>query len=226
MQRQFSNVVKLFIMIRLLLVDDRELVDRELLEMLERSDIKVVGMANNKKAAIEQVKTLQPNVVLINILMPITDATEAIRTICQQFSDLKVLIVSNFDEDDYITQVIKAGARGCLLKDTSAKDLARAIAIVDRGYSHMGPGLMEKMLEQLNKNTSKQIISPEFAKLSPRQIEVLNLIGTGCSDLEIAQQLYITEETVKNHIIHILKRANLKNREQIVIYANSYRFNK
>lgn len=211
-------------MIRLLLVDDQELVCQGLQVMLNlESDIKVVGVANNGKVAIEQVKTLLPDVVLMDILMPVMDGREATRIICQQFPDIKVLIVSTFDEEDYIAHTIKAGAKGYLLKDIPAKELAQAIRLVYRGYSHMGPGLMKKMLERLNENTSQETESPEFAGLTSREIEVLNLIGIGCTNREIAQQLYIAEGTVKSHVTHILKRVNLKNRAQIAIYANSYK---
>ena len=208
-------------MIRLLLVDDRELVRQGLQVMLNlESDLEVVGLANNGQVAIERVEALQPDVVLMDIRMPIMDGREATRIICQRFPESKVLVVSTFDEDDYITHAIKAGAKGYLLKDMPIEELAQAIRLVYRGYSQMGPGLMEKMLEgmTIDDEAEKQ---PEFAKLTPREVEVLNLIGTGCTNREIAQQLYIAEGTVKSHVTHILNRLNLSNRSQIAIYANS-----
>ena len=207
-------------MIHLLLVDDQELVCQGLRAMLNlEPDIEVVGMANNGQVAIQQVEALQPDVVLMDIRMPIMDGREATRIICQRFPDTKVLVVSTFDEDEYITHSIKAGAKGYLLKDMPVEELAQAIRLVYRGYSQMGPGLMEKMLEGMFKqDETKQL---ELAELTPREVEVLNLIGTGCSNREIAQQLYIAEGTVKSHVTHILNRLNLKNRLQIAIYANS-----
>ena len=209
-------------MIQLLLVDDQELVCQGLRAMLNlESNIEVVGVANNGQVAIQQVEALQPDVVLMDIRMPIMDGREATRIICQRFPETKVLVVSTFDEDDYITHAIKAGAKGYLLKDMPVEELAQAIRLVDRGYTQMGPGLMEKMLEGMVDKKSEAEEQPEFAELTPREVEVLNLIGTGCTNREIAQQLYIAEGTVKSHVTHILNRLNLRNRSQIAIYANS-----
>ena len=213
-------------MIRLLLVDDQELVCQGLRAMLNlESDLEVVGVANNGQAAIEQVETLQPDVVLMDIRMPIMDGREATRIICQKFPNTKVLVVSTFDEDDYIAHAIKAGAKGYLLKDMPVEELAQAIRLVYRGYSQMGPGLMEKMLDGILDScaTEAEPDKPELAELTPREVEVLNLIGTGCTNREIAKQLYITEGTVKTHVTHILNRLNLRNRSQIAIYANCAR---
>lgn len=210
-------------MIRLLLVDDQELVCQGLRAMLNlESDLEVIGVANNGQVAIQRVEALQPDVVLMDIRMPIMDGREATRIICQRFPNTKVLVVSTFDEDDYITHAIKAGARGYLLKDMPVEELAQAIRLVYRGYTQMGPGLMEKMLDgMVNTENEAETEQPEFAELTPREVEVLNLIGTGCTNREIAQQLYIAEGTVKSHVTHILNRLNLKNRSQIAIYANS-----
>jgi len=208
-------------MIRLLLVDDQELVCQGLRAMLNlESDIEVVGLANNGQVAIQQVEALQPDVVLMDIRMPIMDGREATRIICQKFPDTKVLVVSTFDEDEYITHSIRAGARGYLLKDMPVEELAQAIKLVYRGYSQMGPGLMERMLEGMveKQDETEQL---ELVELTPREVEVLSLIGTGCTNREIAKQLYIAEGTVKSHVTHILNRLNLRNRSQIAIYANS-----
>lgn len=210
-------------MIRLLLVDDQELVCQGLQAMLNlEPDIEVVGSANNGQIAIQQVEALQPDVVLMDIRMPIMDGREATRIIGQKFADTKVLVVSTFDEDDYIAHAIKAGAKGYLLKDMPVEELAQAIRLVYRGYSQMGPGLMEKMLDGILDSSATEAESnrPELAELTPREVEVLNLVGTGCTNREIAKELYITEGTVKTHVTHILNRLNLRNRSQIAIYAN------
>lgn len=209
-------------MIHLLLVDDQELVCQGLRAMLNlESDIEVVGVADNGQVAIQQVEALQPDVVLMDIRMPIMDGREATRIICQRFPETKVLVVSTFDEDDYITHAIKAGAKGYLLKDMPVEELAQAIRLVYRGYTQMGPGLMEKMLDGMTIDKSEAEQQPEFAELTPREVEVLNLIGTGCTNREIAKELYIAEGTVKSHVNHILNRLNLRNRSQVAIYANS-----
>jgi DNA-binding NarL/FixJ family response regulator len=211
------------IMIRLLLVDDQELVCQGLQAMLNlESDIQVVGVANNGQVAIQQVEALEPDVILMDIRMPVMDGREATRIISQRFPEIKVLVVSTFDEDDYIAHSIKAGAKGYLLKDMPVEELAQAIRLVARGYSQMGPGLMEKMFDGIVSDRSQtKSESPELLELTAREIDVLNLIGTGCTNREIAQQLYIAEGTVKSHVTHILNRLNLRNRAQIAIYANS-----
>ncbi|WP_019507671.1 response regulator transcription factor [Pleurocapsa sp. PCC 7319] len=213
-------------MIRLLLVDDQELVCQGLQAMLNlESDLEVVGIANNGQTAIQKVETLKPEVVLMDIRMPIMDGREATRIICQKFPETKVLVVSTFDEDDYIAQSIKAGAKGYLLKDMPVEELAQAVRLVYRGYTQMGPGLMEKMLDGIldSSATETESAKPELTELTPREVEVLNLIGTGCTNREIAHELYIAEGTVKTHVTHILNRLNLRNRAQIAIYANSGR---
>jgi DNA-binding NarL/FixJ family response regulator len=215
--------MEFFIMTRLLLVDDQELVCQGLRAMLNlEPDIQVVGVANNGQVAIQQVEALQPDVILMDIRMPVMDGREATRIICQRFPDIKVLVVSTFDEDDYIAHSIKAGAKGYLLKDMPVEELAQAIRLVDRGYSQMGPGLMEKMFDSMvNNQNDIETERPELVELTAREIDVLNLIGSGCTNREIAQQLYIAEGTVKSHVTHILNRLNLRNRSQIAIYANS-----
>jgi DNA-binding NarL/FixJ family response regulator len=210
-------------MTRLLLVDDQELVCQGLRAMLNlEPDIQVVGVANNGQVAIQQVEALQPDVILMDIRMPVMDGREATRIICQRFPDIKILVVSTFDEDDYIAHSIKAGAKGYLLKDMPVEELAQAIRLVDRGYSQMGPGLMEKMFDSMvSHQNDVETEQPELVELTAREMDVLNLIGNGCTNREIAQQLYIAEGTVKSHVTHILNRLNLRNRSQIAIYANS-----
>ena len=209
-------------MIHLLLVDDQELVCQGLQAMLNLElDIEVVGVANNGQVAIQQVEALQPDVVLMDIRMPIMDGREATRIICQRFPNTKVLVVSTFDEDEYITHSIKAGAKGYLLKDMPVEELAQAIRLVYRGYSQMGPGLMEKMLSGMEIAKDDLETEAALSGLTPREIDVLNLIGKGCTNREIANKLYIAEGTVKSHVTHILHNLNLKNRSQIAIYANS-----
>ena len=211
-------------MIRLLLVDDQELVCQGLQAMLNlESDLEVLGIANNGQTAIEQVAILKPDVVLMDIRMPIMDGREATRIIAQRFPHTKVLVVSTFDEDDYIAHAIKAGAKGYLLTDMPVEELAQAIRLVHRGYTQMGPGLMEKMLDGIlnPRTTETEPDELELAELTPREVEVLKLIGTGRTNREIAKQLYIAEGTVKTHVTNIFNRLNLRNRTQIAIYANS-----
>ena len=215
-------------MIRLLLVDDQELVCQGLKAMLSlESDLEIVGIANNGQDAIEQVEILKPDIVLMDIRMPVIDGREATKIICQRFPDSKVLVLSTFDENKYIAQSIQAGARGYLLKNMPSEELVQAIRSVYRGYSQMGPGLMEKMVNGiLDSDTVKAgSIEIKLAQLTHRELDVLNLICQGSTNREIARQLYITEGTVKTHLTHIFNRLNLRNRSQLAIYAISAKQN-
>jgi DNA-binding NarL/FixJ family response regulator len=133
--------------IRLLLVDDQLIIRQGLRSLLEaKPDLEVIGEAENGQQAIAQVETLQPDVVLMDVRMPIVDGVAATRVICQQFSQTKVLVLTTFDDDEYVSQAMRLGARGYLLKDTHSDDLAAAIRAVHKGYTQMGPGLLQKAI--------------------------------------------------------------------------------
>lgn len=213
-------------MINLLLVDDHNLICQGLKAMLAlEPDLQVVGTADNGKTAIEQVAALQPDVVIMEVRMPVMDGTEATRIITQQFPNIKVLILSTFDDAQCIAQTIRAGAKGYLLKDMPSEDLAMAIRLVHRGYSQIAPGLLEKVIASIADsdavNPPTQQVRKELTQVTPRERDVLHLISFGSTNREIAEKLYITEGTVKTHVTHLLNRLNLRNRSQIAIYANS-----
>lgn len=210
-------------MIRLLLVDDQSLICQGLQAVLDQEpDLQVVGSAENGEAAIEQVAALNPDVVLMDIRMPIMTGIEATRLIVEQFPDTKVLVLSTFDDDRDIAQAMRAGARGYLLKDMPAPELIEAIRFVHRGYSPMAPGLMEKLLTNVpNNNLEQQNIAETVKQLPSREREVLCLIGQGCTNREIADRLHLAEGTVKTYVTHLLNRLTLRNRSQLAIYANS-----
>jgi RNA polymerase sigma factor (sigma-70 family) len=216
-------------MIRLLLVDDQSLICQGLKAMLSlETDLEVIGTADNGEMAIEQVGILSPDVVLMDLRMPVMDGREATRLISQQFPNVKVLVLSTFDDDRYIADSIRAGAKGYLLKDMPSEELAQAIRAVYRGYTQMGPGLLEKLMvtttpepDSLSEPDSSQALPESFAQLTPREREVLQLVALGLTNRDIAQQLYISEGTVKTHVTHLLTRLNLRNRAQLAIYAHS-----
>ena len=220
-------------MIRLLLVDDQQLICQGLKAMLSlESDLEVIGIAHNGKAALEQVEALQPDVVLMDLKMPVMDGREATRLICQSFPNTSVLVLTTFDDDGYIVDAMRAGAKGYLLKDMPSEELAQAIRLVRSGYTQLAPGLMDKLMTGFcaapatpaptnpapTVQPSKQAA---LAQLTPREQEVLRLIGTGLTNRDIAQQLFISEGTVKTHVTHLLNRLNLRNRSQLAIYANA-----
>jgi DNA-binding NarL/FixJ family response regulator len=183
----------------------------------------VVGTAENGQVAIEQTTVLQPDVVLMDIRMPVMTGIEATRLINEQFPTIKVLVLSTFDDDRDIAQSMRAGAKGYLLKDMPAPELAEAIRLVHRGYSQMAPGLMERLMTNVSdlSQADDQSASAELAQIPPRERDVLRLIGQGCSNREIATELHLAEGTVKTYVTHLLNRLSLKNRSQLAIYANS-----
>ena len=208
-------------MIKVLLVDDQSIIREGLASLLStKSDIEVIGEAENGKVAIERSLALQPDVVLMDVRMPVMDGVAAIRILSEQAPQIKVLVLTTFDDDDYVTQAMSYGAKGYLLKDTPSAELAQAIRAVNRGYTQLGPGLFEKMAIANPHSTVKS--PPELATLTPREKEVLQLIAAGYSNREIAEQLYIAERTVKNHVNSILRRLDLRDRTQAAIFATNY----
>lgn len=209
--------------IRLLIVDDQSLIRLGLKAMLEQEPgLQVVGDAENGKVALELVAALQPDVVLMDIRMPEMDGRTATKLIVQNFPNVKVLVLSTFDDDAYITGAIRAGAKGYLLKDMPLNELADAIRFGHYGYTQFGPGLFDKLLATESTSASSQEASPpKLSELTAREQEVLRFLAVGATNREIAQQLYITEGTVKTHVTSLLNRLNLKNRSQLAIYANS-----
>jgi DNA-binding NarL/FixJ family response regulator len=212
-------------MIQLLLVDDQALICQGLQAILSLEiDLEVIGTANNGQTAIEQVAALHPDIVLMDIRMPLMDGREATRLITQRFPEVKVLVLSTFDDDSYIRDAIRAGAKGYLLKDMPSEDLAHAIRLVYRGYSQMGPGLLERLTVSeiiVNESSASETFQPELTQLTPREREVLEKLSLGMTNRDIAQELYISEGTVKTHVTHLLNRLNLKNRSQLAIHANA-----
>lgn len=211
--------------IRLLLVDDQMIIRQGLRSLLEaKPDLEVVGEAENGQQAIAQVEALQPDVVLMDVRMPVMDGVAATRYICQQFNQIKVLVLTTFDDDDYVSQAMRFGARGYLLKDTHSDDLAAAIRAVYKGYTQLGPGLMEKAIAPPVSASPSQPteLPPELAGLTTREREVLCLIVAGASNREIAQSLYISERTVKNHITRILSQLNLRDRTQAAVFVSAF----
>jgi DNA-binding NarL/FixJ family response regulator len=194
-------------MIRLLLVDDQSLICQGLAAVLnQEEDLEVVGSAENGQAAIAQVKALQPDVVLMDIRMPVMTGIEATRLLAEQFPNVKILVLSTFDDDRDI-----------------APELVEAIRLVHRGYCQMAPGLMEKLVTNVSDpDDNIPQTEPEALKqLPPRERDVLRLIGQGCTNREIATQLNLAEGTVKTYVTHILNRLALSNRSQLAIFANS-----
>jgi DNA-binding NarL/FixJ family response regulator len=208
-------------MIRLVLVDDQNLIRQGLKALLElEPDLQVVGEAENGQVVMHLLQKLQPDVILMDVRMPIMDGVAATREITQQFPQIKVLVLTTFDNDEYVAAALRNGAMGYLLKDTPSEELAAAIRAVHKGYTQLGPGLVEKIMAKFPEPSA--ITPTHWTELTPREREVLRLIATGESNREIAQTLHISEGTVKNHVTSILNRLSLRDRTQAAIFANSF----
>jgi DNA-binding NarL/FixJ family response regulator len=217
-------------MIQVLLVEDQEIVRRGLKTLLEiKPDFQVVAEASNGQQAIDLVKILHtksqpPDIILMDIRMPLMDGVTATQQLCQLFPASKILVLTTFDDAKYVAEAIRFGAKGYLLKDTPSEELAEAIRCIHRGYTQFGPGILEKIAATTpsNEQNQPQQPPPGFAQLTPRERQVLKMIATGSSNQEIAQAFFLSQGTVRNHISHILTRLNLRDRTQAAIIANAY----
>jgi DNA-binding NarL/FixJ family response regulator len=206
--------------IRILLVDDHSFIRRALkISLGDESALEIVGEAENGQFAIAQVESLQPDVVLMDIQMPLMDGVEATKQICDRFPDTKVLILTVDDTEDYVSQALKYGASGYILKNTSPEELSFAIQAVYRGYMHLDLNLGRKVIARVPEIS--EVSTTDWDKLTPREQQIVKLIATGANNEEIANQLYISTRTVKNHITNILSQLNLRNRTQIAILVAS-----
>jgi DNA-binding NarL/FixJ family response regulator len=206
--------------IRILLVDDHSFIRRALkISLGDESALKIVGEAENGQFAIAQVESLQPDVVLMDIQMPLMDGVEATKQICDRFPDTKVLILTVDDTEEYVSQALKYGASGYILKNTSPEELSFAIQAVYRGYMHLDLNLGRKVIARVPEIS--EVYTTDWDKLTPREQQIVKLIATGANNEEIANQLYISTRTVKNHITNILSQLNLRNRTQIAILVAS-----
>ncbi len=206
-------------MIRLLLADDQALLRQGLVSLLSgESDFAVVGQAGNGLEAVSLAEALRPDVILMDIRMPVCDGIEATRKIHERFPSMKILVLTTFDDDEYIVEVMEAGASGYILKNSPIEHLAQAIRSVNCGYTQLGTTISSKVFERLNKTVARQ---EEVCRMgfSARELEVLTLLGQGKGTREIANQLFITEGTVKNHITRILGVLNVHDRTQAALWA-------
>jgi DNA-binding NarL/FixJ family response regulator len=216
-------------MIHLFLVDDQAPIRRSMKVLLNcEPDLQVVGEAENGQAAIASIETLFTHqspldLVLMDVRMPVMDGIAATEILGQQFPTLKVLVLTTFDDEVYVRQSLQAGAAGYLLKDTPFDELTQAIRSIDKGYTQLAPGLVQKIMSNSPTPVSETKTLPaEWQDLTPRELEILQCIARGASNREIAQELFIAEKTVRNHVTSILSRLNLRDRTQAAISAHAY----
>jgi NarL family two-component system response regulator LiaR len=203
--------------IRVLIADDHAVV-REGLRGLITSEtgMEIVGEATDGTEAIEQARSLQPDVILLDLVMPRMGGLAAIAAIKAENPDARILVLTSFAEDDKVFPAIKTGALGYLLKDSSPQELLQAIREVSHGESSLHPTIARKLIRELSEPTD---LPPSKEPLTAREVEVLRLVAQGLSNQEISDRLCITERTVRNHVSHILDKLHLANRTQAALYA-------
>jgi two-component system NarL family response regulator len=208
--------------IRVLIADDQALFRRGLYVVLGTEDhIDVVAEAENGEEAVAKAVELAPDVVLMDVRMPRINGIEAARQINLQVPTTKILMLTVSDEEDDLYEAIKAGANGYLLKEISVEEVAEAIRAVVQGQSLISPSMASKLLNEFNSLARKAEERQQYPApaLTSRELEVLKLVAKGMSNREIADELYISENTVKNHVRNILEKLHLHSRMEAVIYA-------
>ncbi len=205
--------------IKVLIVDDHKVVRQGLRTFLElQEDVLVVGEAEDGQAAVEMVRQLNPNVVLMDLVMPRLDGISATRQVKSLGSNVKVIALTSFTEDDKVFPAIQAGASSYLLKDVSPDDLVDAIRAAHRGEARLHPDIARKLMEQVTRQADSRRDSPA-EDITEREKEVVRLVAQGRSNQEIARELVISEKTVKTHVSNILGKLQLQDRTQLAIYA-------
>jgi DNA-binding NarL/FixJ family response regulator len=203
--------------IKIVIVDDHPVVREGIGAMLKREpDFKIVGEASNGQEAIEKERELSPDVMLMDLRMPEVDGVEAITRIKAEKPEIKFIILTTYSDDEYIFRGIAAGARAYLLKDAPRDELFKAIRAVSRGESLIQPVVASRLLDRLQELSKK---SPSVDTLSEREVEVLNLMAKGVSNKDIADQLSITQSTVKTHITSIFQKLDVTTRTEAVTTA-------
>ena len=215
MKQQTTDVIKVF------LVDDHAIVRDGIRAVLNTEpDIEIIGEATNGREAVSKVLSYQPDITLLDLVMPEMDGIEAIQQIMQNQPAARILVLTSFATDDKVFPAIKAGAIGYLLKDSDSDDLIRAIHQVHQGESSLHPKIARKLLREI---TAAPELStppgPDVDPLTEREVQVLKLVAKGESNQEIAKQLFIGEGTVRTHVSNILGKLHLASRTQATLYA-------
>ena len=210
---------------RVLLVDDQELVRTGFRMILsDEADIEVVGEAANGGEAVEAAARLAPDVIVMDVRMPLMDGTEATRQIVAAGGDLgpRILVLTTFDADEHVVDALRAGASGFLLKDVTPPDFVKAIRVVASGEALIAPSVTRRLLDRFARLPVGADSAEEDARLgsvTEREREVLKLVAHGLSNHEIAERLTLAEPTVKTHVSHLLLKLDLRDRAQLVMLA-------
>ena len=208
--------------IRILIVDDQALFREGLRTLLSvQEDFEIVGEAANGEEALRLAARLQPSVVLMDLRMPVLDGASATRRLHESLPDCKVIVLTTFDDDEYVFDGLRAGAVGYLLKDVSSEKLFEAVRAADHGEYFLQPSITAKVMAEFSRIARPAPGRPaaQSEQLSVRETEILRMVATGASNKEIADALVIAEGTVKNHLSSILAKLEARDRMQAVIKA-------
>ena len=204
--------------IRIFVADDHAIVRQGIHALISTEPgMEIVGESDNGQTAVQLVKELKPDVVLMDMVMPLMNGIEAITNITAENANVRILALTSFAEDDKVLPAIKAGALGYLLKDASPEQLLQAIRDVYRGVSSLDPTVALKLIQEINRPQKDLPMTKD--PLSEREIEVVQLVAQGLANSEIADTLHISERTVRNHVGNILNKLHLANRTQAALYA-------
>ncbi len=209
--------------IKILICDDQSLFREALRTLLgSYTDLKVVGEASNGEEAIRMMTAKSPDIVLMDLRMPVMDGVEATRRIVQVARDVKVIVLTTFDDDETVFEGLRAGAVGYLLKDVSSEKLVEAIRAANKGEYFLLPSITAKVVSEFSRISKPLVKKAEMDlvdPLSPREIEIIKIVASGASNKEIAELLFISEGTVKNHLSSILSKLGVRDRMQAILKA-------
>ncbi|MGW3031850.1 response regulator [Streptomyces sp. NPDC001178] len=207
--------------IRVFLLDDHEVVRRGLADLLDAEpDISVVGDAENVEHALVRAPAVRPHVAVLDVRLPDGDGISVCRDLRSRMPELAVLMLTSFDDEDALLDAIMAGASGYVLKQIKGSDLISAVRTVASGQSMLDPATTARLMRSLRTEPDEApTVAPELAGLSPREREILALIGDGLTNREIGKQLYLSEKTVKNHISRLLAKLGVQRRVQAAVLA-------
>ncbi|MBN2551080.1 MAG: response regulator transcription factor [Anaerolineales bacterium] len=212
--------------VTVLIADDQRLVREGIASLLSiQEGIKVIGVAENGQEAIQLALELSPDVILMDVRMPVLDGIAATEQVRSQLQNCHVLMLTTFDDEEYIIKAMRAGAEGYLLKDIPAGDLAQAVRLAQAGIYPFSPAVAGKLAEKAGQEMGSGQVKPSpaiAADLTEREIEVLRWLAKGATNREIAEQLCVSEGTVKNHVSNILGRLGLRDRVQAALYAHDH----
>jgi DNA-binding NarL/FixJ family response regulator len=205
--------------ISVLIADDQDLVREGLRMLLEAEpDLRVAGEVGDGSEALAEARRVDPDVVLMDVRMPVVDGIEATAQLVRGGCRARILMLTTFDLDEYVYRAMKAGASGFLLKDASGGQLAEAVRTVHKGDALLAPAITKRLIEDFCRGPAPGANGSDLG-LSERELEVCRLVARGLSNREIAAQLYVSEATVKTHVAHVLSRLGLRDRVQVTVFA-------